>query len=208
MTVVSLVIKDAHERNLDLQRIGKLFIEHSQEMDPNTPQRPYEREHLETKTAATIEANDLEDNDLNLVSLRIPWRYKWIALLCIVLLPIGHTWTGSALGPLKNTLREELGITNTQFGVISSADAFVNTIFPIVGGLLLDWWGPNVVTLCCTSVILVGSVVAASGVQVGLWRVLVGGHALMGFGIAVLDSATQKVGDRLSCSTSKKKCTC
>ncbi|KAH7376370.1 major facilitator superfamily domain-containing protein [Plectosphaerella cucumerina] len=125
-------------------------------------------------------------------TLVIPWSYKWIALLCVITLPIGHTWTGSALGPLKNTLRNELGITNTQFGVLSSADAFVNTVLPIVGGLILDWWGPNVVTLCCTSAILVGSVVAAAGVQVGLWRVLVGGHVLMGFGIAVLDSATQK----------------
>ncbi|KAF4837236.1 Major facilitator superfamily domain-containing protein 1 [Colletotrichum tropicale] len=123
---------------------------------------------------------------------RIPWSYKWIALVCIVSLPIGHTWTGSALGPLKNTLRNELDINNAQFGVISSADAFVNTVFPIIGGLILDWWGPNVVTMCCTAVILVGSVVAAAGVQVGLWRVLVSGHVLMGFGIAVLDSATQK----------------
>ncbi|KAF6821766.1 major facilitator superfamily transporter [Colletotrichum plurivorum] len=131
---------------------------------------------------------DNEDETLQ----KIPWSYKWIALACVVSLPIGHTWTGSALGPLKNTLRNELDISNAQFGVISSADAFVNTVFPILGGLILDWWGPNVVTLCCTAVILVGSVVAAAGVQVGLWRVLVSGHVLMGFGIAVLDSATQK----------------
>ncbi|KAL2204072.1 MFS general substrate transporter [Sarocladium strictum] len=123
----------------------------------------------------------------------IPWRYKWTALLCFITLPIGHTWTGSALGPLKNTLREELGITNAQFGVISSADAFVNTVFPIIGGIILDWYGPNIVTLCCTNIVLVGSVIAAAGVQVGLWRVLVAGHVLMGFGIAVLDSATQKL---------------
>lgn len=162
-------------------------------MESHPPQKTYDGEHLEEKTPTTFQVADLEQDDPSFASLEIPWRYKWIALLCVVLLPLGHTWTGSALGPLKNTLREELGITNTQFGVISSADAFVNTIFPIIGGLILDWWGPNIVTLCCTSVILVGSIVAASGVQVGLWRVLVGGHALMGFGIAVLDSATQKV---------------
>ncbi|KAM0569858.1 hypothetical protein D7B24_003384 [Verticillium nonalfalfae] len=147
--------------------------------------------HNEETKQPVVEVNGAEDDDQN-VAPQIPWTYKWIALICVISLPIGHTWTGSALGPLKNTLREELGINNTQFGVLSSADAFVNTIFPIVGGLILDWWGPNIVTLCCTTVILVGSVVAAAGVQVGLWRVLVGGHVLMGFGIAVLDSATQK----------------
>ncbi|KAF5681395.1 major facilitator superfamily transporter [Fusarium denticulatum] len=137
-----------------------------------------------------VNVSEVEQEDLS--HLRIPAKYKWTALFLVITLPLGHTWTGSALGPLKNTLREELGINNTQFGVISSADAFVNTIFPIIGGLILDWWGPNIVTLCCTSVILVGSVVAAVGVQIGLWRLLVSGHVLMGFGIAVLDSATQK----------------
>lgn len=140
---------------------------------------------------ADINVTEVDTEPLN--PLRIPAKYKWTALFLVITLPIGHTWTGSALGPLKNTLREELGISNTQFGVISSADAFVNTIFPIVGGLVLDWRGPNIVTLCCTSVILVGSIVAAVGVQIGLWRLLVSGHVLMGFGIAVLDSATQKV---------------
>lgn len=145
----------------------------------------------EESAAADIHVTEVDNDAFN--SLRIPAKYKWTALFLVITLPIGHTWTGSALGPLKNTLREELGINNTQFGVISSADAFVNTIFPIVGGLILDWWGPNIVTLCCTSVILVGSIVAAVGVQIGLWRLLVSGHVLMGFGIAVLDSATQKV---------------
>lgn len=124
---------------------------------------------------------------------KAPWTYKWIALACVVLFPVGTTWTNASLGPLKNTLRNELDINNTQFGIINSADSFVNTVFPILGGLFLDWWGPNIITLCCTSVILVGSVVAAAGVNVGLWRVLVGGHILMGFGVAVLDSAQQKV---------------
>lgn len=139
-------------------------------------------------TTAAVE-NPLDEP----ISPKIPWKYKWVALLCVITLPVGHTWTGSALGPLKNTLRNELDINNTQFGVISSADAFVNTIFPIVGGIILDWYGPNIVTLCCTSVVLVGSAIAAAGVTVGLWRMLVAGHVLMGFGIAVLDSATQKV---------------
>ncbi|KAK1469199.1 hypothetical protein CMEL01_00966 [Colletotrichum melonis] len=166
---------------------------------PDTPESPaLVRDEEKTQRDIDIQALGISPADLPPIDTedetlqRIPWSYKWIALLCVVSLPIGHTWTGSALGPLKNTLRNELGVNNAQFGVISSADAFVNTVFPIVGGLVLDWWGPNLVTLCCTAVILVGSVVAAAGVQVGLWRVLVSGHVLMGFGIAVLDSATQK----------------
>lgn len=123
----------------------------------------------------------------------IPWTYKWVALACVIAFPIGQTWTNASLGPLKNTLREELGITNAQFGVIASADSFINSIFPVLGGMILDWWGPNPITICCTCVILVGSVIAAVAIHVSAWRVLVTGHIVMGFGMAILDQAQQKV---------------
>ena len=57
----------------------------------------------------------------------------------------------------------------------------------------MDWWGPNMVTLACTIVIFGGSLIAAAATVANAWRLLVGGHVLMGFGIAVLDSAQQKV---------------
>jgi cyanate permease len=125
--------------------------------------------------------------------VQVPRFYRYVALACVVALPIGTNWTQSSLGPLKNTLRNEWGISNAQFGVVSSADAFVNTVFPILGGMILDWWGPNIVTLCCTTIILVGSLIAAGSTINNMWRLLAGGHVLMGFGIAVLDSAQQKV---------------
>lgn len=76
--------------------------------------------------------------------------------------PLGSNWTDAALSPLKNTLKTEMGITNAQYGVITSADAFVNTVFPIVGGLMLDWRGPNAILVWCTGVIFVGSLIAAA----------------------------------------------
>lgn len=123
---------------------------------------------------------------------KVPWKYKILALICIVSFPIGTNWTSASLGPLKNTLRKELGISNTQFGIISSSDAVVNSIWPIVGGIMLDWFGPNIITLLCTSVIFVGSILAAVGVTLNIWRLLVVGNIIMGFGIAVVDSAQQK----------------
>ncbi|KAF6799581.1 MFS transporter [Colletotrichum sojae] len=122
----------------------------------------------------------------------IPWTYKWIALACVIAFPIGSNWTNASLGPLKNTLRNELGITNAQFGVISSADSFVNSIFPIIGGMTLDWWGPNRITICCTTIIFIGASVAAAAIHLETWRMLAAGHVLMGFGVAILDQAQQK----------------
>ncbi|KAL0942045.1 MFS transporter [Colletotrichum truncatum] len=141
----------------------------------------------EDDTPVQVATSDADD-DLK----PIPWTYKWIALACVIAFPIGQTWTNASLGPLKNTLRNELGITNAQFGVISSADSFVNSIFPIIGGMTLDWWGPNRITICCTMIIFVGATVAAVAIHLEAWRVLAAGHVLMGFGTAILDQAQQK----------------
>ncbi|KAF9691594.1 hypothetical protein EKO04_010530 [Ascochyta lentis] len=150
----------------------KVEVDHQ----PTDLDKPFEHVRLDFNSAAHI----------------IPWKYKILALVCVVSLPIGQTWTGASLGPLKNTLRQELGISNTQFGVISASDAIVNSIWPIIGGMLLDWFGPNIIVICCTGVILVGSTLAGLAINLEMWRLLAGGHILMGFGIAVLDSATQK----------------
>lgn len=123
----------------------------------------------------------------------IPWKFKWVALACVISLPLGRRWASSTLGPLKNTLRNELGINNAQYGVMSSADGLVNTLLPIFGGMLLDWWGPNSVTLVCTTVMLGGNALAAGATNLGKWRVLVAGQIIEGLGVAVLDSAQHKV---------------
>jgi len=148
---------------------------------------------LTTSEELGLEASIPNDHEVVVAHPRIPRRYRYVALACVVAFPIGNNWTGSSLGPLKNTLRDEFGINNAQFGVISSADGFVNTVFPIFGGLIMDWWGPNVVTVCCTSIMFAGSLIAAGSTNAEAWRMLVGGHVLMGFGVAVLDSAQQKV---------------
>ncbi|KAL1591627.1 hypothetical protein SLS59_010099, partial [Nothophoma quercina] len=137
------------------------------------------------------ETHDHARLDFNSAAYKIPWKYKILALICVVSLPIGHDWTGASLGPLKNTLRNELGITNTQFGVISASDAIVKSIWPIIGGIP-HHFGPNIIVLCCTGIVFVGSIFAGVAVSLGLWRLLAGGHIFMGFGIAILDSATQK----------------
>lgn len=141
-----------------------------------------EKDCFEDVTA--VEALHDHENDQD-TSLQIPWSYKWLALLCIVSFPIGTTWTQASLGPLKNTLRQELKVTNTQFGVIDSADAIVNSVWPVMGGILLDWYGPNIVIPICTTVIFVGSLLSAVSINIINWRMLAGGNILMGFGIAV-----------------------
>ncbi|WVQ80631.1 hypothetical protein IAT38_002736 [Cryptococcus sp. DSM 104549] len=82
---------------------------------------------------------------------------------------------------------------STQYGVIGSAGAIVNSVWPLIGGICLDWFGINTITLLCTGGIFIGSIVAALAANTGLWRMMVGGHIMMGFGTSVLDSAQHKI---------------
>lgn len=67
------------------------------------------------------------------------------------------------------------------------------SIFPLIGGMALDWYGYHIITICCTSTILLGTVVTALAPATGKWRVMVGGQILQSFGVAVLDSAQHKL---------------
>jgi hypothetical protein len=64
-------------------------------------------------------------------------------------------------------------------------------IWPLAGGIILDWVGVDIIAPVCTTTILLGSLIAATGVQVGNWRVLAGGYIVQGFGTALLDSCQQ-----------------
>ncbi|KAI5478050.1 MFS general substrate transporter [Pseudohyphozyma bogoriensis] len=106
---------------------------------------------------------------------------------------MGTTWGDAALGPLKNTMRNELGITNTQYGVIGSAGSIINSVWPLIGGVCLDWFGVNTISLVCTSTIFVGTIITALAANTGIWRLMIGGQILAGFGTAVLDSSQHKL---------------
>lgn len=123
---------------------------------------------------------------------KITWKYQILALVCIYSFPIGTNWTSASLRPLRNTLRNRVDITNTQFGVITAADSVINSVWPIIGGIMLDWFGPNIITLLSTLIILTGSMLAALGTTLGTWRLLVAGNIVTGFGILVVESAQQK----------------
>ncbi|ORY72258.1 major facilitator superfamily domain-containing protein, partial [Leucosporidium creatinivorum] len=152
-----------------------------------------DRESLSLEKGSSIAIDTPAQNAGEYASLHIPWKWKWFALALTCALPIGQTWTDAALGPLKSTLRTELGINNTQYGVIDSAGSIINSIWPLLGGMCLDWFGVSTVSLICTSTIFIGSIIAALAANTGIWRMLVGGHIMMGFGTAVLDSAQHKL---------------
>ncbi|KAL1412618.1 hypothetical protein Q8F55_000365 [Vanrija albida] len=123
----------------------------------------------------------------------IPWRLRIIAFLLIVFFNTGASYADNVLGPLKTRIRQELKITNAQFGAVASANALVNSILPIIGGIGMDYWGATYAAIISCIFICVGAVVSGISAHSNHYGLLVGGHIIMGFGSTIIGSCQNKL---------------
>ncbi|OCF32015.1 hypothetical protein I317_06699 [Kwoniella heveanensis CBS 569] len=123
----------------------------------------------------------------------IPLRYRLIAFSMVIFFNTSSSFSESTLSPLKSTFREQLGVTNAQYGAISSASSLVNTILPVIGGLGIDYWGATYAAIICSTFIMIGAIISAAGSNTSHFGMVVGGRVLMGFGSMVIESAQLKL---------------
>lgn len=76
----------------------------------------------------SLEEAQTEESHTDAPPTNVPWKYKVVCLFTVCTFSIGQVWTDAALSPLKATLRKELGITNSQYGVIDNASGIVNCV--------------------------------------------------------------------------------
>ena len=79
------------------------------------------------------------------VELDIKTSKRVILASLVIFLSFGPEYSSSINGSLKSTIKKNLNVDNTQFGVISSASDLINTVLPIIGGYLSDAYG----VVCC-----------------------------------------------------------
>ncbi|RIA97990.1 major facilitator superfamily domain-containing protein [Glomus cerebriforme] len=131
-----------------------------------------------------------EDNESNKISVEEetyyeedrPWKYKMIALLCVLSLAVGSHYAAHTLGALKSVVKKELGISNSQYGVIQSSVSLVNTILPILGGVFIDTFGTSIGSILATSLIAIGNIFVALSTNLKSFVVMVIGRILYGIG--------------------------
>ncbi|ORX90928.1 MFS general substrate transporter [Basidiobolus meristosporus CBS 931.73] len=111
-----------------------------------------------------------------------PWKYKAIALLCALLLSVGSHYAAHTLGALKNTIKEELGISNSDYGVLQSSVSLVNTILPVLGGVFIDTFGTNMGSILSTSLIAAGNIFVAFSASYASFPMMIVGRVLYGIG--------------------------
>ncbi|KAF7293068.1 MFS transporter [Mycena indigotica] len=162
-------------------------VEEQEEQDVELPV-------LEHKTGESIirEKIDEEGSD----SLRIinrPWRVKGPAVFCVLLFTIGSNWASASLSPLKSTLKKELHINNARYGVIASANSLVNTVMPVIGGVAIDWFGPEMGSLLSSVAVLLGTLISGIGASKASFGTLVAGNVIMGLGSSTIETCQSKL---------------
>ncbi|KAJ7868492.1 major facilitator superfamily domain-containing protein [Mycena leptocephala] len=98
-------------------------------------------------------------------------------------------WATAALSPLKSTLKKELKINNAQYGVIASANSLVNTVLPVVGGIAIDWFGPEWGSILSSSEDLVSGI----GASRSSYKALITGNVILGLGSNTIESCQSKL---------------
>ncbi|KAI8334070.1 major facilitator superfamily domain-containing protein [Choanephora cucurbitarum] len=110
------------------------------------------------------------------------WEYKCIALMCAMFLAVGSHFAAHTLGAMKNTIKEEFGISNSQYGVVQSSVAIVNTILPVIGGIFIDTFGTIPGALITTLLITSGNILVATSASFKSLYMMVIGRILYGIG--------------------------
>ncbi|CDH55228.1 major facilitator superfamily transporter [Lichtheimia corymbifera JMRC:FSU:9682] len=111
-----------------------------------------------------------------------PWQYKAVALICALLLAVGSHFAAHTLGAMKNTIKLEFGISNSQYGVIQSSVSIVNTVLPVLGGLYLDAFGTVSGSILTTVLITFGNILVALSMHNTSLTTMIVGRVMYGIG--------------------------
>ncbi|ORX93733.1 MFS general substrate transporter [Basidiobolus meristosporus CBS 931.73] len=125
-----------------------------------------------------------EDEDL--VPLRLEtqigtWKKAFI-LFAICFSSATTHFVAHMLGPLKDTLKTNLDINNTQFGLLQSSLSLIPTFFPFIGGVFLDAFGAEYSAIFASTLVVSGQAVLALGAVALNFELMVLGLFAVGAG--------------------------
>ena len=83
---------------------------------------------------------------------------------------------------MKNIIKEEFGITNSEYGVLQSSVSIVNTILPGLGGVFLDTFGTAKGSIITTVLITIGNVLVSLSTHNRSMSTMIVGRILYGIG--------------------------
>ncbi|ORZ18327.1 major facilitator superfamily domain-containing protein [Lobosporangium transversale] len=150
--------------------------------------RPSEREfdeHLRQQQIFRIDSQDHDrSNEKSNEEDTEDWTIRIQAFFCAVVLGVSTHFTLRITGPLKDVLKENMNITNTQFSLLQSSLTLFPTLIPLIGGLLIERYGTGPSSIAFTSIVILGQLIAILGCWTRSIRTMIIGYCLFGLGAA------------------------
>src|SRR5579872_2640257 len=105
--------------------------------------------------------------------------YRWTVLIFLSLAMFGNYYVYDALSPLADVLKQQLGFSDSNIGLLQAIYSFPNIFTVLIGGILIDRIGLRKSLMMFAVLCLVGpAITVASG---HLW-LMAAGRLLFGMG--------------------------
>jgi fucose permease len=108
-------------------------------------------------------------------------RTKLFVLALACTFGIGSHYSQNCIGPLKDILKKELSITDSQMSLVLGSNLIANTIVPIIAGLLVARFGTLKSSLFATTVLFLGQAINLFAVIHGSVPGMIFGLCLFGY---------------------------
>ncbi|MGC1434324.1 MAG: MFS transporter, partial [Terriglobales bacterium] len=67
--------------------------------------------------------------------------YRWMVLIFVSIAMFGNYYVYDALSPLADVLKQQLGFTDSNIGLLQAIYSFPNIFTVVIGGVLIDRMG-------------------------------------------------------------------
>ncbi|KAI9291771.1 MFS general substrate transporter [Neoconidiobolus thromboides FSU 785] len=121
------------------------------------------------------------------------WIYKALALFCAIFFSAGSHFATNTINSLKEHLKKEQGLDNTQYGAAQSAVYLINTIMPLLGGIFMDRFGTASGSVLSSSLILLGNIIIAISSHVNSFPMIIVGRIIHGLGSGIIVVAQETI---------------
>ena len=112
--------------------------------------------------------------------------YRWMVLFVVSLAMFGSYYAYDALSPLADLLKQQLGFSDSNIGLLQAIYSFPNIFTVVIGGLIIDRLGLRKSLMIFGALCLVGPGINAASGQ--LW-IMAMGRLVFGMGAESLNVA-------------------
>jgi MFS family permease len=108
-----------------------------------------------------------------------PVFYRWAVLVVISLAMFGNYYVYDAVSPIADLLKQQLGFSDSNIGLLNAIYSVPNVIMVLIGGIIIDRIGVKKATLLFGALCFVGAVVT---VLTDRLAVMAAGRLIFGMG--------------------------